>query len=196
MTGMAAQLHDGAVRTRRLVACSLLVFSARAAASIAVALPVEDLASRADAVVVGRIVAQEARWNDTHRRIFTRVSVAIDARWLWRPAAGPGDETIVVVRPGGERDGFGQEVFGEPTFTTGERAVLFLVRRGAIFRVVGMAQGVFHLDAGGRAVQDLSGLALVRSQAGTRIVGAHGAGGEPPLRLPDLERRVARGAAR
>jgi hypothetical protein len=110
-----------------------------------------------------------------------------------------------VLRPGGELDGLGQQALGEPSFEVGERVVLFLQRRGHVYRVLGMSQGLFRVDGAGTAVQDIRDLALAQGpgpeedgSAGRRAeakgrsisIGGHGEGGEPPLPLAALKRRV------
>lgn len=178
------------MRARRLAPLVVLAVAVPAAASIARALSLDELSARAELVVLGRVTGQQARWTRDHRRLVTRVTVAVEERWK-----GDAPAEITVLRPGGELDGLGQEVLGEPRFETGERVVLFLVERGDFYRAVGMAQGAFRVE-GGTATQDLSELALARDDgAGRLAIGAHGGGALPPLALQELRARVI-GAAR
>ncbi|HUB10020.1 MAG TPA: hypothetical protein VMB50_23655 [Myxococcales bacterium] len=170
------------------LALAALVAAAPAAASIARALSLDDLAARAEVVVLGRVTAQAPRWTPDHRRIVTRVTVRVEE--LWKGSAGA---TITVLRPGGELDGLGQVVLGEARFAVGELVVLFLVKRGDFYRVVGMSQGAFRVE-GGTATQDLRELALVRASPDGPRIGAHGEGALPPMALGDLEARVAAAA--
>ena len=66
----------------------------------------------------------------------------VEVRDTWK---GTASGRITVVQPGGERDGIGQHVSGVAPLATGERVVLFLERTGEMHRVVGLAQGVFHV---------------------------------------------------
>ncbi|MHB8421069.1 MAG: hypothetical protein ACYDCL_23605 [Myxococcales bacterium] len=169
---------------RGTLALAALLAAAPASASIARALSLDDLAGRAELVVLGRVTGQQARWSRDHLRIATRVEVQVDERW--KGAAG-GEITLLC--PGGELDGLGQVVLGEPRFEVGERVVLFLVKRGDFYRAVGMSQGVFRVE-GATATQDLRELALARPSPAGLSIGAHGAGALPPLPLEALKARV------
>jgi hypothetical protein len=115
--------------------------------------------------------------------------VVVEVRDAWK---GTASGRITVVQPGGERDGIGQHVSGVATLVTGERVVLFLERTGAMHRVVGLAQGVFHVlpvegtselravpaaldgldlvDPAGRAPEARAPLALSQLRASVRTV--------------------------
>lgn len=165
----------------------LLLAAAPASASIARGLSVEEMAARADLVVLGTVTSQTAHWARNHEQIYTRVEIRIDERWVDRVGAGG---TVTVLRPGGELDGLGQQALGEPQFAVGERAVLFLEKRGHLYRVVGLAQGLFRVQ-GTTAIQELPNLALARPDAhGQLAIGEHGEGAQPPLPLAALKRRV------
>ncbi len=182
------------MRLRSLLACLVLLGAAPAAASIARALSVEELAERADAVVLGTVTGQAAHWTRDHKQIFTWVAVHVEARWVDQVGA---PDTLTVLRPGGELDGLGQDIPGEPRFQVGERVVLFLQRRNHVYRVLGLSQGLFRVE-GATAVQELGNLALARpGPTGQLAIGEQGEGGAPPLALEALRRRVlaARGAA-
>jgi hypothetical protein len=144
---------------------ALTLLAAPASASYAVALEVPALSARADTVVRGRVVAQHARWNRTHTRIYTDVSVAVDHVYK-----GSADSVVLVTRLGGSLGGIGMRVSGEASFTPGEEVILFLARhtRGAsvTHTVLGMAQGKLTVLRGGRGPRVL----LSPGQSGIRLV--------------------------
>ena len=178
---------------RRLGLSLLVLFAPLAApaarASIAVGLSIDELAARSDLVAVGRVESVAAHWASDQRHIYTRVHVALTERWK-----GSAGAAIDLVVPGGEVDGLGQAVAGEPRFESGERLVLFVRRRGEIYQLVGLAQGKFRVEGAPgaeEALQDLSGLALAhRAPGGALSIGEHGEGAVPPLPLASLRRRV------
>ena len=81
--------------------------------------------------------------------------------------AGTGEKNFDLVQPGGEVDGIGQRVNGFPTFSPGDRVVLFLHKTDAGYRVVGLSQGVFEPQKNNGVetlVQRLEGLHFIGGQ--------------------------------
>ncbi len=156
---------------RRLAALLLLSLAAPAAGSIAVAVPIEELARRADAVVLGRVVESVAHRARDGRSLYTRIRIAPIERWK-----GPEGE-LVLVEPGGEVGNLGQRVLGVPRFEVGEEVVVFARRRGeGVYELIGLSQGKFRVERG-LARQDLTGLALARQvPGGAMAIGEHGEG--------------------
>jgi hypothetical protein len=148
-----------------------------ALATAAERVSVEALARASDAVVRGRVERRASR--RVGPRIYTDVEVR--AADVWR---GGAPAVVKVVVPGGVVDGIGQRVDGAPSFTPGEEVVVFLSAglRGE-FRVNGLAQGKFRVEAG-LVRPDLSGTVFLGGEAarGERIVEA--------MSVDELERRV------
>ncbi len=117
---------------------SLAILPHAADASVAIALPLEELTARADRILVGEIVSVQSSWNAGRTRIFSTIEVQVAE--LWKGAA-PAANRIVIVQPGGVVGDLEMKVHGMPIFTVGERSVLFLRGRGDPWQVVGMAQG-------------------------------------------------------
>ncbi len=104
------------------------------------ALTTDELARRADVVVVGKVTAMKSEWNSDKSRIFTRVTVSVD-----QFIKGDGGEHFVTVTtPGGEVDGVGELYSHSVRFVNDETVVLFAVkdRQGGL-RVAGGDQGKF-----------------------------------------------------
>ncbi len=151
---------------------------ATAEASTAIALTVQDLVDRADAVVVAIPKSRFSRWESG--KIITYTTVAIDTNVA---GAGKAGETFVVRTLGGVVDGIGQQVAGEATLPTDAPLLLFLrplpagttVAAGTR-TVVGMSQGAFRVVIGkdkvARVEAHLDGLALV-ARAGVMAPPAH-----------------------
>lgn len=129
-------------------------------------LGIDDLAARAELVVVGSVTAVESGWNADRTRIETHVDVRVEAA----PAGWPRPDVVSVWQPGGRAGGVAAEIEGMPRFAVGERVLLFL-RRGADGRphVVERFQGKFTVgrDAGG------SEQAVRREPDTGRVLDAH-----------------------
>jgi hypothetical protein len=149
------------------------------------ALSVEDLTRRSDLVVLGEVVSVEAQWASDHRHVYRRVVVRSDECWKGNP-----QREVEVVVPGGEVDGVGEKVLGEPELTQGMRGVFFLEPAGKGHRVIGLSQGFFFSAPEG-LVQRTEDLALVHQTPNGYQISEHGAAAAPPLSIAALHDRVA-----
>jgi hypothetical protein len=165
---------------------ALLLGCSVASASVVQALSVEDMSARADLIVQGLVLDQQAAWT-RGGRIFTTVRVQVSSR-----LKGQSDDVIEVKHLGGIVGGVGQQVEGEAHFQNGQAVLLFLKRTPLhgtpSYRVVGLSQGKFLVKTGPlgtSAVQDLRGLGTI-AQRGAPIV-------DPPgesIPLEQLEARI------
>ena len=126
----------------RFAALLVLLGSADAMASSAIAMDVPAMTAASSEVVRARVTSTRADWTGDHRRIVTHVVVEILETWKGR---APGQ--ITVLHPGGERDGLAQHVPGVATLAPGEEVVLFLARMGPYHRVIGLSQGVYRVSS-------------------------------------------------
>ena len=110
LLGLAVALGVGAV-------------GATAAATTLVALPLEEIAERADEIVRGEVVAVESMLEDG--RVLTRVSIRPSECYV---GTGPEPETIEVVVLGGRTPTLATVVHGTASYTVGEEVVVFLHR--------------------------------------------------------------------
>lgn len=113
----------GLVRGACAVAAIALAVAAPAAASLVVAMDVDELTRRADRVVVGEVLAVESAWDERHEQIVSTIEVAVADAWK---GAAPAGGRLRIVQPGGTVGEVEMRVHGLPQFTAGERAVLFL----------------------------------------------------------------------
>jgi hypothetical protein len=169
-----------------LLALALGVPAARA--TQVMHLDTQALVHGSDDIVVGQIENVQPRWNTTHTKIFTDVSVRVT-----QALKGGAGDLITLTQLGGEVDGVRYNVPGCPAFTRGEEALLFVWRgtRGQP-QVTGLAQGKFDIrrDAatGVATVQrSMPGLA-VRDPRMLKLVPQ----GQPAPRIPldDLLREI------
>ncbi len=164
-----------------------LMTASSAHGSIVQALDLSELVAQSDRIVVGRVVLSEAfQRRDGTIATWYRIEVERELR-SDAPTRDQEPEVIVQVL-GGQVGNLGMRVEGEPRFTVGERAVIFMEGdRQLAFRPVGMAQGVMRIrmEAGDETVfQSRQGLLLVRR-------GPDGLLKQSPGALPQKERLEA-----
>ena len=124
------------------IACAAAVLCAAGLAlgAVMVKLETKDLAGQAEAVVVGKVTASKAQWDEKKTKIFTLTTVQIA-----ESAKGDLKGEVVVRTFGGEVDGLAQLVPGMPQFTKDEEVVLFLKSEDKAWHVVGLGQGKFSV---------------------------------------------------
>jgi hypothetical protein len=147
------------------VLLAALIVASPAYGSIVQALDLSELVAQSDRIVVGRVVFAEAfRRRDGTIATWYRVEVERELR-TDAPTRDEEPEVIIQVL-GGQIGDLGMRVEGEPRFSVGERAVIFMKEGSQLaFRPVGMAQGVMRIrmDEGDESVfQSREGLLLVR----------------------------------
>ncbi|HEX9657006.1 MAG TPA: hypothetical protein VGB89_08870 [Bacteroidota bacterium] len=98
----------------------------------------EELARRADVIVVGKVTAVQSEWNADRSRIYTTVTVAIDQN-----IKGQGNPiSVTISTPGGEIGGVGEWYSHTPKFKVDEEVVVFAEReKGGRLIVSGGDQG-------------------------------------------------------
>ena len=97
---------------------------------------VEDLAAKADTIVVGTVTRQESAWDTEHTAIYTDVTVVVE-----RVLAGTSVDTVTLRIAGGTVGGMGMRTSNDPVFRDGERVIVFLDTTAVPSSVVGMQQG-------------------------------------------------------
>ena len=167
------------------IALVLLALAAPCAgATTMVHLDTHALAQQSHQIVIGRVAATRAHWNESHTRIVTDVDVDVSEALKGSPAT-----RVTLTQLGGEVDGVRVSVAGCAAFKPGEEA-LFFVWHDAKGRsqLTGLAQGKFEIErdaktgaayvqraAPGFAVREVQRLSAV--PAGVRA---------PRLKLSDL----------
>jgi hypothetical protein len=121
----------------RLGCLVLMLTPAVGWASLVLFHDVKDLVDRSDRVLVAEVLSVDAAWDKDHKRIYTSIELQVAEMWK---GAMPPTRRLKIVQPGGSVGDIEMRVHGMPSFTAGERAVLFL-RGTDTATVVGMAQG-------------------------------------------------------
>jgi hypothetical protein len=101
-------------------------------------LPMEDLARKADTIVLGTVIQQESVWNAQHTAIYTDVTLAVED-----VLAGTPGEVVTLRVAGGSVDGMGMRTSNDAVFRKGERVIVFLDTSAVPSSVVGLQQGKF-----------------------------------------------------
>lgn len=100
----------------------------------------EQLARRAEVVVLGTVSSMESSWNADRTRIQTRVTLSVDEYWK----GGHGGGSFAVIHPGGEVGSVGEMYSHMPRFAANERVVIFAERdRQGAYRVSAGDQGKY-----------------------------------------------------
>jgi hypothetical protein len=150
--------------------------------SIVQALDLDDLVEQSDGIFLGRVVLSESfqRANGT-LGTWHRIVIERDVR-----GTASSEQEVIVETLGGQLGDLGMRVEGEPSFSLGERVVVFVRGDGgySAFRPVGMGQGVMRvrMEEGVETVrQTREGMMLMRRNAKGRLERSAGA-------LPKKER--------
>lgn len=104
----------------------------------------DELIGRADWIATGVVTSVRCEWreNSAGRQIFTIVTFKLLDRWVGLPS-----DSVDLVFLGGEIDGRGTHVAGQPEFEVGMQQLLFIANNGRqLCPVVRMGYGRFHLE--------------------------------------------------
>jgi hypothetical protein len=101
-------------------------------------LPLEDLARKADTVILGTVTHQESAWDAQHTAIYTDVTLVVE-----RVLAGAPTEVVTLRVLGGSVGIIGMRTSNDAVFRQGEQVIVFLDTSAAPSTVVGMQQGKF-----------------------------------------------------
>ena len=103
-------------------------------------LPMEDLARKADTIVLGTVTQQESAWDAQHTAIYTTVTLAVDLVLTGTPS-----EVVTLQVAGGSVGGMGMRTSTDAVFRERERVIVFLDTSPVPSIVVGMQQGKFEV---------------------------------------------------
>ena len=140
------------------------------AASTFVAMSTSDLVQSSSAVIEGEVISLQSRWTRNRRIIVTDAMVRV-----WDVLGGKAPEIVHVKTFGGTVNGFTVEASGFPTFTVGERVLLFLEpdTEAGRLRVNGYQQGLYRIvqrpDGIESAVPAVDQDVQLLSASGTRV---------------------------
>jgi hypothetical protein len=136
---------------------------------VSLPLTLRQLAAESDAVVHGKVLAQESTWDVTRGKIYTHTRVQVLRGLLGKV----GDLEIMVRQLGGQVGKVAMQLSGSASLKVGEEVLLFLSRDASYHYVVGLAQGKFAVTADGQGrkvlTRDLAGLSFATWDARGRM---------------------------
>lgn len=142
----------------------------------------DDKVGNAAAIIVGKVVSQESRWDAAQKWILTYSTIQIEKTLKGAPA-----QQITIVTPGGTVGNIAQNVIGVPRFRQGDEHVVFVRNTQAGPTVLYLDQGSYRVETqdGERMVRPLvSNAVLVDTQRGMAVPP------EQPRRLSEFEDQV------
>jgi hypothetical protein len=105
-----------------ILVCVLMSFVIGSAIGQTQQMRLEDLAKKAEAIVVGKVSNVKSEWNKEKTRIYTKVTVDVGEYVKGETA----DKTLVITQLGGEVDGVGELYSHTPRFSKEEEVLLFV----------------------------------------------------------------------
>lgn len=148
-------------------AAAIALVPASAEATIAQAMKFDDKVGNAASIVLGKVVAQQSRWDESGRRILTYSTIQVE-----KTLKGQQASQTVIVTPGGQVGDIAQEFVGVPRFAVGEEHVVFTRNTHAGPTVLYLEQGAYRVtdDERERTVHPLvSSAVLVDTQRGMAV---------------------------
>jgi hypothetical protein len=166
-----------------LTFAAVLAFTPVAAeATISKAMEFDEKVEKAAAIVVGKVVAQESRWDAGNKRILTYSTFEVE-----KTLKGTQGARTTIVTPGGIVGDVAQEFVGVPNFRIGDEHVVFVRNTSAGPTVLYFDQGAYRVtrDRNERIVHPLvSSAVLVDTQRGIAVAP------EQPRSMKEFESRV------
>ncbi|HET7434721.1 MAG TPA: hypothetical protein VFN10_08420 [Thermoanaerobaculia bacterium] len=123
-----------------ILAAALLVAATAAQATLTEAIPFDKKVETSAAIILGKVVKTESRWDESHSRILTYTTFRVDKSYKGQPL---GDLTLVT--PGGQVGDVQQATIGVPTFREGDENVVFVRQTKAGATVSYFDQGAYAI---------------------------------------------------
>ena len=120
-----------------------LALTPPAAATVVPTFSLASLTHEADSIVRGVVVDEEVLYDPRFRRVYTHSVVQVLERLSGEAHVG---DLVVVRQIGGVLDGIETRVVGTAALLPGDEVLLFARTDGAFHYVVGLAQGLFHVE--------------------------------------------------
>ena len=156
------------IRTAIAVSALMSLMPVAAHATISRAVDFDDKVANSAAIVVGKCVSQQSRWDADREWILTYSTFSVEKTLKGQPT-----QQITLVTPGGTVGNITQDVIGVPKFREGEENVVFVRNSQAGPTVAFLEQGSYHLrkdDRGDRIVEpSVTASVLVDTGHGTAV---------------------------
>ena len=157
------------------------------------AMELPEITAQADAIVVAEVASAASTFEDNRQAIRTEIQLRVQESWKGQFLGK--SRMVKLVQPGGVVGDLEMRVHGLPSFSVGEKAVLFLTARDKAhaefgFVLTGLGQGKRRVfaAAGGEllaAPSDRSA-AVLKTPTGSYKAAAQ----DVPVRLSDLRQQV------
>lgn len=154
-------------RTPFALLVAVLLAPVSAQATIVRAVEFDEKVTGANSIVMGKVIAQESRWDEGRNWILTYSTFEVEKTLKGQPS-----QRITVVTPGGTVDNVTQDVIGVPKFREGEENVVFVRNSQAGPTVAFLEQGSYRVRKSGmdRIVEpSVSASVLVDTGRGTAV---------------------------
>lgn len=156
------------LRITLALAAVLSLLPLTAEATLAEAKSFDDKVENASAIVMGRLISKESRWDNAHRWILTYNQFQVEKSFKGLPA-----RELTIVTPGGTVGNMTQDAVGIPKFDVGGEHVLFVRNTQAGPTVLYFEQGAYNVVADQRGekmvVPTVSSAVLIDTQAGKAV---------------------------
>lgn len=163
-------------RNVALLAALALVLAVPAMASTFVAMSPGEMIQQSDAVVVGEVLQVESFRDSSGRAVLSQAMIQVE-----ETLTGSSPTVVIVETFGGTVDSYTVVAHGFPSFTVGERVVVFLdEREDGIAEVVGYRLGQYRLLTNRLGQQ----VAVPTLEAGVTLVHPDGEEAIRPQALP------------
>ncbi|MEA2464090.1 MAG: hypothetical protein QOJ98_1837, partial [Acidobacteriota bacterium] len=139
-------------------AAVLALMPVAAEATISRAMEFDQKVEKAAAIVVGKVVSQESRWDAGQKRILTYSTFQVEKTLKGAQAA-----QTTIVTPGGVVGDVAQEFVGVPRFRVGDEHVVFV-------RNTSVGPTVLYFDQGAYRVSDEGGQRMVHPLVSTTVL--------------------------
>lgn len=171
-------------RAALLLAAFALFFVVDANATISRAFTFDEKVEHAAAIIVGKCIRQESRWDDSRRWILTYSTFHVEKLMKGTMAL----RELTIVTPGGRVGDLYQDTIGVPDFREGDERVLFVKNTDAGPTVLYFDQGAYLVEndaRGERVVRPVASEAVYVDTRGGQLVRS-----EQPRTLRDFEGAV------
>jgi hypothetical protein len=116
----------------------------RVEATVCEAATFDEKVANAAAIVVGKVVKKESRFDPTRRFILTYTTFRVE-----KTLKGGAPSEVTLVTPGGEVDGIYQNTIGVPVFEEGRENVVFVKNTSVGPTVLYLDQGAYDVQRDG-----------------------------------------------
>lgn len=166
------------------LAAALLLSASAAHATLAVAATFEQKVDNAAAIILGKCVRTESKWDSSGRWILTYSTFQVE-----KAMKGTAAPEVTLVTPGGQVGSIHQATIGIPVFAPGSEHVVFVKDTRIGPTVLYFDQGAYDVITGGDGEKIVapirSNLVKIDMQRGVAV------SPDVPQALPDFERRVS-----